>query len=289
MPTFQPTRRTCDEPAMPCRQVHWCAETAHRALNPPCSKRPTRRLLSGLVGLMAVIAITANAASWTSRLSDGRPIQVDPNTNRVIVFPEEGNSRQLWDGVHRLEDGSTITIRSGVMVPNKAIVELRQQLPSPPVAESDEPCQRLVRKVCGLHDECADAAACGPARQLLQMNQDQAQEALAYPDATATHWALQQCRDALADEAFFTACDKPQRGKKATPCEQLFDKVCAPHQGCRQQPRCPLAKQMLDMETDERRAAPDPDALTVTSSQCREALGDEEFFEPCQPSQEHRK
>lgn len=283
MPTFQLTRRTFDEPAVPRKQMRWCGQTVHHGLNSPFSTRRARRLLTGLLCFIALVATTADAASWTNRLADGRRIQVDPNTNRVTVFPEEGTRRQLWDGVHRLEDGSTITIRSGVMVPNKAIVELRQHLPSPPTAESAVPCQRLVRKVCGLHDECADHAACEPARQLQQMSQDQAQEALDYPNATTPPWASEQCRDALADEAFFTACGKLQRGKKSTPCEQLFDKVCGAHQECRQQSRCPLAKQMIDMEAGERRAATDPDALTFTSSQCREALGDEEFFEPCQP------
>jgi hypothetical protein len=240
-------------------------------------------MLIGLLGLLSLVATTVDAVSWTSRLADGRRIQVDPNTNRVTVFPEEGTPQQLWDGVHRLEDGSIITIRSGVMVPNKAIVELRQRLPSPEAAESEAPCQRLVRKVCGLHDECASHAACEPARQLLRMSQDKAKEAIDRPDSTAFHWSVEQCREALTDEAFFTACDKLQRGKRSTPCEKLFDKVCGPHQECRQQPRCPLATQMLDMETRERRAATDPDALTFTSSHCREALADDEFFTPCQP------
>lgn len=240
----------------------------------------------GLLGLLSLLASTADAVSWSSRLADGKRIQVDPDTNRVTVFRDEGHSQQLWDGVHRLEDGSTITIRSGVMVPNKAIVELRQRLPSPDVPQSDAPCQQLVRKVCGLHDECAHQSACGPARQLLQMSQDEAPQATD-PDSTTTRWALEQCQQALADEAYFNPCTKLQRGKSSTPCEELFDKVCGGHQECRQQPRCPLATQMLDMEAKERRAAVDPDALTFTSDQCREALGDEEFFNPCQPDPEH--
>lgn len=240
-------------------------------------------LLAGLLALLGLMAIAVEATSWTSHLADGKRIQVDPNTNRVTVFTEKGRAQQLWDGVHRLDDGSTITIRSGVMVPNRAIVELRHRVPRPDTAESDAPCRKLVRKVCGLHGECADHSACGPARQLLRMSQDQLQTTVEHSDWAATQWTFEQCREALADEAFFTPCKELQRGKRSTACEQLFDKVCGPHQECRERPRCPLASQMLDMETAERRGATDPDAPTFTSSQCREALGDEEFFDPCQP------
>ncbi|MGF1613584.1 MAG: hypothetical protein ACFCVA_06615 [Gammaproteobacteria bacterium] len=254
------------------------------ALRPPVrAKRGSSFWVRLVYLLMGIVAVSVSAASWTSRLADGRRIQVDPNTNRVTVFPERGNAQQLWDGVHRLEDGSTITIRSGVMVPTKAIVELRQRLPTPHLPESDALCQQLVRKVCGLHDECVDRPACAPARQLLQMSQDPARDAAEEPDPGATPWALEQCRQALQDEAFFAACDKAQRGKAPTPCEQLLDKVCGPQQECRQQPRCSLAKQMLEMEAEERRSATNPDALTFTSHQCQEALDDEEFFNPCQP------
>lgn len=280
MPIFQLTRPTFDEPT-----ARWGQRRAYRRPAPRAPKAPpsTTPRLYLLVGLLGLVAITANAASWSSRLADGRRIQVDPNTSRVTVFPEAGSARQLWDGVHRLEDGSTITIRSGVMVPNKAIVELRQRPPSPDRTESDAPCQRLVHKVCGLHDECRIHPACKPARQLLQMSQHQAQEASEYPDSATTQWELEQCRAALADEAFFASCDRVRRGTTPTPCEQLFDKVCGPHQECREQTRCPLAKQMLEMETGERRAAADSDAATFTSGQCQEALRDEDFFNPCQP------
>lgn len=261
-----------------------CRIPVRHALRPPALAQRGASLWVWLVYLlMGIVAVSVSAASWTSRLADGRRIQVDPNTNRVTVFPEKGAAQQLWDGVHRLQDGSTITIRSGVMVPTKAIVELRQRLPTPHLPESDAWCQQLVRKVCGLHDECADIPACGPARQLLQMAQDPARDPAEEPDPGATHWALERCRQAFQDETFFAACDRAQRGTTSTPCEQLLDKVCGPQQECRQQPRCSLAKQMLEMEAEERRAATNPDALTFTSHQCQEALDDEEFFNPCEP------
>lgn len=265
----------------PRRLGRMCGHRGHGGQNSLRTVPLVQRKFIGVLYLLGLVAIAASAASWTSRLADGRRIQVNPNTNRVTVVTEQGTTQQLWDGVHRLENGSTITIRSGVMVPNKELVELRQRLPQTEVAESEVPCQRLVRKVCGLHDECANAAACGPARQLLQMNEHQAQEAIDDPGSMATHWAFEQCQTALTDEGFFSACDKRQRGKRITPCEQLLDKVCGANDECRQQRRCPLVKQMLDMETEERRGATDPDALTATSGQCREALGDEAFFTPC--------
>ena len=232
--------------------------------------------------LLSVSVMPLHGRSWSSRLADGDRIEVDSNTNRVTVFSKGGVSSPLWDGVHRLEDGSTITIRSGIMVPNREVLELRQRVPEPGAAEIGASCQQLVRKVCGLHDECASHPACGPARQLLQMQRNEGQEAAAHPEPAATPWTSRQCQQALEDEAFFAPCDQPQRSQHPTPCEQLFDKVCGGQNQCAHEPRCPLVKQMLDMEAEERQAATNPDAFTFTSGQCQEALADEVFFNPCQ-------
>jgi len=49
------------------------------------------------------------AAQWSSTLEDGATVTVDPLTNRATVR-RNGVETQLWDGVHQLRDGSTLTI-----------------------------------------------------------------------------------------------------------------------------------------------------------------------------------
>ena len=247
------------------------------------------RVLVPVIVLLAFSpASIAFGPVWENRLQDGSRIQVDPATNRIMVFSRRGVATPLWDGVHRLADGSSITVRSGIMVPNTEVLE-RRQLPQrgvrkPGVQETYSPCRQLVRKVCGLHDECADHPVCGPAKQLLRAQQEEVPEA--DPSALADPGALtvRQCEEALRDEEFFVACgeERPRRAI-VTSCRRLRDKVCGAENQCGSQPACPPARQLLELENTERNGAPDPDAPTRSSIQCVEALRDEQFFTPCAP------
>lgn len=159
-----------------------------------------------------MIMACAGASSLDSRLSDGTPIQFDSNTNRVTL-PGSGG-RPLWDGVHTLQDGSTITIRSGVAVPNVPMAETQQQRlresPNSPgtdqAADADNQCARLVRKVCGSSEQCGDRPGCPAARQLLDM--DRKEQARQVSVGGMTHTDV-SCSEALTDEGFFGRCDKP--------------------------------------------------------------------------------
>ena len=78
-----------------------------------------------------------------------------------------------------MDDGSVLIINHGTAVPGEPPARPRQ-LP-PPETEDWEgmpiagysPCEQLARHVCGMHDECATAEACNPARQLLAMEQQE--------------------------------------------------------------------------------------------------------------------
>ncbi|CAK0743867.1 hypothetical protein CCP4SC76_1410008 [Gammaproteobacteria bacterium] len=63
-------------------------------------------------------------------------------------------------------------------------------------------CQRLVSKVCGLHDTCATLESCRAARQLLALEQQ---------DAQRTGLPIGErgspCDEALLRENFFQICD----------------------------------------------------------------------------------
>lgn len=226
--------------------------------------------------------VFAQDRAWSGELQSGGRVRVDPDTNKATVVTKRGITTPLWDGVHRLQDGSTIIVRDGVMVPTKEVIQLRKQKPAIAVGENPAPCQRLVRKVCGLHGECATREACSPARQLLSQKEQQERQRVAYPGGPETVWAHRRCIQALSNEVDFPACDKLQRGKRPTSCELLSDKICGPNSECSGTEKCSLAEQLLEMETKERQSAPDPDAPTYSSGQCRDALADEAFFSPCQ-------
>jgi hypothetical protein len=213
-------------------------------------------------------------------LKDGGRLQVDRTTMRPIVQTPQGTTVQLWDGVHRLEDGTTVTVRSGVVVPTQQMLEPPAPVPVP--AEEPSHCLVLLRKTCGLHDECESQESCGHARQLLQMERDEHAEHRGSAIGPAG-WleTTRQCEQALADGEFFKACNLPQRGSVASPCERLVDKVCGRTGACEGAPACGPAHQLLDGEYDERAASLYPDAITDTSGQCRQALQDQEFFLPC--------
>ena len=118
--------------------------------------------------ILLMPAVVTVSADWSSQLKGGGTVSVDPDTNRATVT-RGGVTTQLWDGAHRLQDGSIIITNRGVAIPNESILESRQL--QPPETEEWEgvrivgtsPCERLVRRVCGDEDQCRKSA------EMLQM------------------------------------------------------------------------------------------------------------------------
>jgi hypothetical protein len=161
--------------------------------------------------LAAVFGLSANAAiyaDWSTGMQGGGTVTVDPDTGRATVT-EDGMTVPLWNGVHRLQDGSVLIIHHGEVVPREATGEPHQL--SPPETTEWEgmpivgysPCEQLTRRVCGREDECATAAACNPSRQLLAMEEEERSQAHSRSRMTYTSG---QCLEALQDTEFFTAC-----------------------------------------------------------------------------------
>jgi hypothetical protein len=162
--------------------------------------------------LLALTAPASAQEAWSGRLEGGGVVEVDPETNRPTVRVE-GQETQLWDGVHRLENGRELRVEDGRVVPSQAIIESRQPTTPPPAGPTSAigptPCERLVERVCGAGGACAESRACPPARQLLGMERDE--QAAAGGAAGARTFTSGKCREALADE-FFTPCTPaPQR------------------------------------------------------------------------------
>jgi hypothetical protein len=239
-----------------------------------------------IVGAMLLSGRLAFAAPWNAELGTGQQISVSPSTNRAVIQSGIGQGKPLWDGVHRLDDGSTITIRSGILVPNEA-VQTYQAAPGPlsdrragdqeaftPPPGTRGGCDTLVLNCCGLHGSCEDTEACVLARQLRGMQHQDDSPRLGNAD-----WAEQQCREALHDRARFAACDR-EPPLKTSACRQLLDRVCARRPRCEDSPSCRMARELFDLE----QAALDSGAeveLEIIRPRCLEILGEHAFFPPC--------
>ena len=74
-------------------------------------------LLTAALGLSA---ISATAVDWTSGLQGGGMVTVDPDTQRATVT-RDGVTSPLWNGVHRLQDGSAMIVNHGEVVPGEPV------------------------------------------------------------------------------------------------------------------------------------------------------------------------
>jgi hypothetical protein len=256
----------------------------------------------------ALLALTPSwlgAAGWSAPLVGGGEVRVDPRTNRATVV-RQGVETQLWDGVHRLQDGSTIIIHSGQAIPNTSILRSRS-LPDEPEQLGAEqwigvpisgysPCERLVRRVCGVDQACSGSTSCDLADQLLDMEQA---ERKANDSPNYMTYASGQCQEANQDKAFFASCgQEPRPGHAAlspgqadqrsgqrppSACRLLVDKVCGSQGDCSSEMACDAARQLLQMaqEVAAEQGGSQGPAGNPTEYQCVEALSDEGFFKRC--------
>jgi hypothetical protein len=243
-------------------------------------------------------------AGWEATLSSGQPVLVDPATRRAVIQSGIGQGRPLWDGVHRLQDGSTITIRSGVAIPNAA----SSRRPPPPTMELGEhdaesgddsaaaarepaaspwrtsppsrgstdtgQCDHLLLKTCGLQRSCRDADACELAAQLRAMQKQSPQ-----PGLDNSGWAEVRCQEALQDPAGFPACPREPPLHEVA-CKALAQHVCAGAARCQRTELCRRANALLGFEQSalEREA---PEELTLIRRHCSQLLTQHAFFPPC--------
>jgi hypothetical protein len=66
-----------------------------------------------------------------------------------------------------------------------------------------------------------------------------------------------------------------------SPCEQLVRLVCGRQDQCLTAESCGLARQLLDMELEEREANRNRNLMTYTSGQCLKVQDDRELFVSC--------
>ena len=168
--------------------------------------------------ILATLLLVANPVMarepWGAPLARGGWVEVDPRTNRPLLI-QDGRQTQLWDGVHRLLDGSVIQVREGRVVPTLEMlsppraVSLPDQSNVPPTSDQPgaeyfsgaSPCTQLILRACGAANHCWAAPACAAARQLLEMEQkDWPGGGPGFITDTGN-----QCREALSNR-FFAPC-----------------------------------------------------------------------------------
>lgn len=226
---------------------------------------------------LLLIVLPVSAQNWSGKLHDGSQIEIDPESHRAIQSDGNGG-QQLWDGVHRTDDGGVLIIKDGVVIsrPDNTAPTLVEQNDE---RRSGAPstCVELAVKVCGFYGECNSAESCPAARQLVKLEQDEAWQSR----GKSTQQTAQQCRTALENESYFTRCEKTLTLKKPTPCGQLVTHVCGIQQDCNESDACIAAQQLFNMEMDERRGTRDPERATPTSHLCLEAVTDSGYFSQC--------
>ena len=173
--------------------------------------RDPHEALDALIGMGVDRVLTSGLEETALEGMDLLKDLVDTEPVTTTVRSE----RPLWDGTHRLKDGSTLIIRKGIAVPNPDILESRRQLQPPEPEEWEDmrivgtsPCERLERKVCGPENECLAIEACAAVSQLVdrEWEERRASHNTGYMTRTSG-----QCLQALRDEEFFLKCPTGSR------------------------------------------------------------------------------
>lgn len=166
--------------------------------------------------LFMVLVLSTHAALPADpdfRLQNGGAVTVDPDTNRATIT-RDGVTTPLWDGTHRMQDGSILIINRGVSVSNQPLPETRQ----PPIPEAEEwegapivgysPCEKLARRVCGKQSQCEESQGCNLAQQLLNMEKD---ERAASKNPNRMTYTSGQCQGTASDAETFPPCVQQNR------------------------------------------------------------------------------
>lgn len=261
---------------MPCSSISAISGADAR---PGRAAVPVRWLLAGAASLAILLANPAGA--WQGALEGGGRLWVDPDSRRALR--DDGDRpRPLWDGVHRLDDGSTVIVRDGIVVPTREMLEAWGAGPDPLSVTGDGPCAALVVWVCGDRDECADTSACFQSRRWL--NAERAEQRLTPYEAgrrpdTATSAV---CRAAFGDTVGFPACASAEAHGDAglDACASLVARVCGDANQCADSLACDPARQLLGWRRDAARGG-ERQAVREIEDQCAEAATNP-FFAPCE-------
>lgn len=233
------------------------------------------------------------AETWQAQLSNGNVLQVDSQTRRPVLKHHD-HTAPLWDGVHKLQNNSIVIIKNGVVVPNEKMYQSWLQPPHPKTKVAIDPCELLVRRVCGLQGNCSTSQSCDLAQQLQTLEgnvsntnlaknkKEQADKsAKTAKSAKANQNNAEQrnkdknaCRKALLDVVTFPPCGQDAQDPNSA-CAKLVTKTCGNKSQCKSSSACDAAQQLMVLEQQ---------ALLngqSNNTDCMDAL-DNAFFVTCQ-------
>ena len=227
-----------------------------------------RNILLFLTLLLPAVVV----AEWRPLPStqQGNELRYDPQTSRVETRIN-GQVRPMWDGVHRLEDGQVLRIQNGIAVRDATVMQSAPRQES--LRDEVSICRRLARSSCGLAGSCGHTESCRHASQLLTFHNE-----AAFGDR---HKIERQCLEALDDSVLFKPCPLPPGRSWGSACFDLVAKSCGTLGQCRETEGCDLARQLHQMEYDEKLMLLDIRQKTPTTRQCEEVFSDDELFLPC--------
>ncbi|MDX1345671.1 MAG: hypothetical protein R3179_07210 [Sedimenticolaceae bacterium] len=223
--------------------------------------------------ILILLSLTPGlAAEWQPlpATQQGYELRYDPQTSRVETRVN-GQVRPMWDGVHRLENGQVLRIHNGVAVRDETVMQSEPRPQS--LRDEVSTCRRLVRRSCGLGGTCAHTESCRHASQLLTFHNE--------AKSSDRHKIELQCLEALDDTAFFKPCPVPTGKGRGSACFDLVVKSCGTLGQCKETEGCDLARQLQQMEYDEKLMLIDTRQKTPTTQQCEEVFSDDEVFVPC--------
>ena len=225
-----------------------------------------------LILLILLAPVPGLKADWQPlpATQQGYELRYDPQTSRVETRVN-GQVRPMWDGVHRLENGQVLRIQNGIAVRDETVMQTEPQAQF--LRDEVSTCRRLVRRSCGLGGSSSHTDSCRHASQLLNFHNE--------AKFSDRHKIELQCLEALDDTAFFKPCPVPPGRGWGSACFDLVVKSCGTVSQCSETEGCDLARQLQEMEYDEKLMLINTRQKTPTTRQCEEIFSDDEVFVPC--------
>lgn len=237
-------------------------------------------LKNSLLTLTSIATFTSTlhirAGTWQSELTGGGTAQVDSRTHKAVIN-QAGNITPLWDGVHKMADGTTVIVNDGVAIPNASMYHTWSKTDnSKDNVLKQSACVQLTRRVCGAKNSCTEHKACELAHQLQSLVKDDLVDNNAETLASSVP---NECQKGLANKTAFPPCAEELEPPIA--CTRLVIKTCGDNAQCQDTTACDAAQQLLHLAQEAALKNPEIANESGPEQYCREAIHNR-FFALCQ-------
>ncbi|KOR31440.1 hypothetical protein TI04_00875 [Achromatium sp. WMS2] len=227
-------------------------------------------LYSCVISILISVVPCSGISEVQTTSIHGEAVSIDPNTNKPILTK---TATPLWDGVHKLDNGTVITVKDGVVVPNTNLMPNDNSKPLTPTLSA---CTDLITKACGTKQGCANTQACSLAKQLKKLWEEAPYAS--FPGVANT--GQTECQDGLLNPLLFPLCQ--QDLEIPTLCKQLVTRSCGPNNECAATTACNAALQLQQLAITDTVETLDTSVIKNHDRDCGEAF-ENSFFATCQP------